>query len=294
MRTPLKLIFNLAFFLPALHASAQYPDTEIYVADMKMTKDSTWFGMPQNITNHPGYDNQPCFALNESAVYYVSSDEKQTDVMRYSFFTKKSATVMRTEESEFSPGLSSDGLTMTVVRIDLDSGQRAYSFPIDHPEKAAVIQGTDSIGYYCQLNNQFLAMFILGTPHTLQLLNRPMLQRTRIAGDIGRCMKLSADSTLLYFVIKHSETDWKIHTYRIKDSLIDKGIPVIPGNEDFAILKNGTLLMGDKGKLFAAKAGKKKWKQVADFSSVTGNFLRLSVSPNENKIAVVATVEKKP
>src|SRR5678816_481498 len=120
MRTTRNFLLPLAFLLPGL-CQAQYPDTEIFVADMKMTKDSTYFGTPQNVTNHPGYDNQPCFSPNESSLYFVSStDDKQTDVMRYSFLTKKAATVTRSPESEFSPGLSADGLKMTVVRIDLD------------------------------------------------------------------------------------------------------------------------------------------------------------------------------
>jgi hypothetical protein len=214
--------------------------------------------------------------------------------MRYSFSRKTAATVTRTDESEFSPGLSADGLHMSVVRIDKDSGQRAYTFPLDHPENASVIAGTDSIGYYCWLNDKELAMFILGSPHTLQVLNRTLLQRSRIAGDIGRCMKLSSDSTLLYFVIKHSETDWRIHSYHIKDHTVAEVAPLLQGNEDFVVLKNGTMLMGDKGILYAKKAGKKKWKQVADFSASTGAFFRLVVSPQENKIALVVSAEKKP
>ena len=261
---------------------------------MRLSKDSTYFSTPQNITNHPGYDNQPCFSLNGSSLYYVAWDDDQTDVMRYSFNRKAAATVTRTDESEFSPGLSADGLKMTVVRIDTDSGQRAYTFPLDHPEKVSVISGTDSIGYYCWLNDKELAMFILGTPHTLQVLDRFLVQRSRIAGEIGRCMKLSADSTLLYFVIKHSETDWKIHAYHIKNHTVAEVATLLPGNEDFAVLKNGTLLMGDKGLLYAMKAGKKKWKKVADFSATTGPFFRLVVSPQENKIALVVSAEKKP
>jgi WD40-like Beta Propeller Repeat len=291
MKTIFLTLGALAF---ALYSSGQYPDTEIYVADMKMSNDSTYFRVPQNITNHPGYDNQPCFSPNGASLYYVSLNGEQTDVMRYSFHSRKAATVTRTPESEFSPGLSPDGLKMTVVRIDTDSGQRAYAFPLDQPGNASVISGTDSIGYYCWLNDTELAMFILGSPHTLQVLNRTLLQRSRIAGDIGRCMKLSADSTLLYFVIKHSETDWKIHSYYIKDHTVAEVVPLFPGNEDFVVLKNGTLLTGDKGLLYALYGGKKKWKQVADFSASTGPFLRLAVNPQENKIALVVSVEKKP
>ena len=282
----------LALLLSPLFTSGQYPDSEIYVVDMKFTKDSTWFGVPTNISSHEGYDNHPYFSRNGGSLYYVSSDNNQCDVKRYLFASKVSASITRTKESEFSPGMTPDGSSMTVVRIDADSAQRAYLFPPGNPRKPQFLPGTDSIGYYCWLNDSLLAMFIVGTPNTLQLLDRKTLQRTRIANNIGRCLRLSADSTRLLFVIKHGEKDWRIHALPFRDTVYKEVTPTLPGAEDFAVMHDGTLLMGDQGMLYACKPGKKKWKKIADFSQSVGPFTRIAISPQENKIAIVSTPKK--
>jgi hypothetical protein len=284
----------LYFLLVTGFAMAQLPDTDIFVAEMKWTKDSTYFKNPVNITHREGYDNHPYFSANGSALYYSATDYKQCDIKRYFFATRVSANVNHSKESDFSPGLTPDGKSMSVVRIDLDSAQRAYTFPLNDAAHPVVIAGTDSIGYYCWLKDTLLAMFIIGEPSTLQILNRNMLTRTTVSSNIGRCLKLSADSSLLYFLVKHSETDWRIHTYNVKTAAVEEVAETMPGDEDFAVLHDGTLLMGDHGKLFALKKGKKKWKEVADFTASVGNFNRISISPKEDKIALVGILEKKP
>lgn len=289
-----KIILLTGSLMPVLFSLAQLPDTDIFVADMKWSKDSTYFGTPVNITHRQGYDNHPCFASNGASLYYVGADSNQCDVKRYLFASKISAVVTRSRESEFSPGMAPGGHLMTVVRIDADSSQHAYTFPPGNPRHPTLIYGTDSIGYYCWMNDSLLAMFIVGTPHSLQILNRARIQRTKITENIGRCLKLNADSTHLYYVSKHSETDWRIHTLSVKDFKIAEVARTLPGVEDFAVLKDGTLLMGDQGILYALKAPKKKWKKVADFSASVGNFYRIAVSPQENKMAMVGYADKRP
>src|SRR5262249_53138732 len=149
--------------------------------------------------------------------------------------------------------------------------------------------GTDSIGYYCWLNDSLLAMFILGDAESLQLLNLHTHERKWIASDIGRCMKLSADKKKMYFVIKQNETEWAIFTLNIATFKIQKIVATINGSEDFAAMTNGSLLIGSKGKLFLFDQKKNSgWNEVADFSSAIGDFYRISISPDEKRIALVA------
>lgn len=68
------------------------------------------------------------------------------------------------------------------------------------------------------------------------------------------------------------------------------------GVEDFAITRDGKLMCGKEGKLYMLNPyqGEKIWKQVADFSKTAGNFYRISVSPRNDKIAIVGYAGKKP
>ena len=74
-----------------------------------------------------------------------------------------------------------------------------------------------------------------------------------------------------------------------------KVVSTIPGSEDYAILKDGSLIMGSKGKLYrydSATGG--DWKQIADFSAELGDFYRIAVNTQGDRIAMVGFTGKKP
>ncbi|MCX6276251.1 MAG: hypothetical protein NTV09_13705, partial [Bacteroidetes bacterium] len=211
------------------------------------------------------------------------------------FASKKISAITNTAESEYSPMLGPDGKNISVVRVDTDNGQRFYNLPLSKTTFAEHISGTDSIGYYCWLNDSSLAMFILGNAMTLQVLNIRAGVRTLIASDIGRCMKLSNDKRSLYFVIKQNETDWGIFEMNIRTGEKKRVVSTLSASEDFAIMPDGTFLMGNKGKLFQHDPSSgNDWKEIADFSSVLGDFYRISVNAKGDRIAMVAFTGKKP
>lgn len=292
MKTRLPLL--LCFILSST-VFAQLPDTDIFLVDMKQEKDSIVFGKPANITKRKGYDNQPYFTHDDKSLYYVAIDSTQSDVYRYSVNSGKSQRITNTPESEYSPTPSADSKMLTVVRVDKDSGQRAYRIPIATVSSPELIKGTDSIGYFCRVNDSTLAMFILGEQNTLQLLNLKTNKKKTIAADIGRCMKMNSDGSKLYFVLKKGTAEWRIYALTIKGLDLNYVTTTYPGAEDFALLEDGTLLMGQNGVLYSFLPGKsEEWKKVADFSASIGSFYRIVVNHSETKIAVVGFTGKKP
>ena len=292
MKYRILLIILLSF--NSLHA--QLPETDIFVCDMKVKDGKYEFSKPENITHRPGYDNQPYFMPDGKSILYVAvPDTSQSDVFSYDFKSKKTTAVTNTKESEYSPMLAPDGKSISVVRVDSDNGQRFYKVPITSKNASAVVNGTDSIGYYCWLNPGSLAMFILGNAMTLQLLDIEKNERTLIASDVGRCMKLSNDQKKLLFVIKQNQNEWSIFELDIATMEKRKLVQTIPGSEDYAILKDGSLIMGSKGKLFRFNAAEgEDWKEIADFSAGLGDFYRISINAQGDKIAMVAFTGKKP
>ncbi len=292
----MKKIILSFLILVSLRSSAQLPDTDIFIADIKNDHGKISFSNPVNITNRTGYDNQPSFTPDGKNLLFVSvSDTTQSDVYSYNLISKKISQVTNSKESEYSPSWSPDKKNISVVRVDKDSGQRFYNLALNKTDNAQVIKGTDSIGYYCWLNDSMLAMFILGPAQTLQVVNTHTAERKLIASDIGRCMKLDADKRNMLFVIKQNENEWSIFKLNISSFAISKVITTLKGNEDFAIMPDGTLLMGSEGKLFKYKPDTgKDWEQIADFSTTLKSFYRVSINLKGDKIALVAYTGKKP
>ena len=286
----------LIYLSISLNAFAQLPDTDIFLVGIKQEKGKLVFGSPENITNRKGYDNQPCFSKDGKSVFFVSViDSSQSDIYSVNTTTKKISQITTTKESEYSPGYSPDGLGLSVVRVDADSGQRLYTLPFASLESANNIIGTDSIGYYNWLNDSLVAMFILGPSNTLQVLNTLSGTRTLIASDIGRCLKLSPDKKSLTFVIKSNEKEWFIYSMDCRTFKLDRIIQTIPGNEDFAFLPDNTLLLGSEGKLFGWKKGVyETWTELADLTSSVHSFYRITVNANGTQLALVAFTGQKP
>lgn len=287
--THLLVLFSTQIF-------AQLPDTDIFLADIKNDHGKTSFSNPVNITNRKGYDNQPYFTPDGKSILYVAVvDTIQSDVYKYDLSSKKFSQITHTKESEYSPSYSPDKKNISVVRVDQDTAQRFYNLPLNKTSTAQVIKGTDSIGYYCWLNDTMLAMFILGDAMTLQVLNTHTSQRKLIASDIGRCMKLSHDKKQLLFVIKQNSTEWSIFKMNISSFIISKVVSTLKDNEDFTEIPDGTLLMGSEGKLYSYKPeSDNSWKMIADFSSTLKSFYRIAINADGSKIALVAYTGKKP
>jgi Tol biopolymer transport system component len=292
----------LFFLLPLpsllfpLLVKAQLPETDIYLSDIKYNHGNFLFSNPVNITNRKGYDNQPSFTPDGKSLLFVSViDTTQADVYSYDFYSKKISQVTNTPESEYSPSWSPDKKNISVVRVDKDTGQRFYNIPLNDIKHPRVIRHTDSIGYYCWLNDSMLAMFVLGNAQTLQVLNIYSGEKKLIASDIGRCMKVSYDKTNFYFVIKQNADEWSVFQMDIQSFKLTKVIATLKGNEDFAVMPEGTFLMGNEGKLYSYKPGSDTdWKPIADFSNTLKSFYRISLNAKGEKIAFVVYNGKKP
>lgn len=276
--------------------SAQLPDTEIFLA--KITKSSgMWkFSEAENITNRVGYDNQPSFSPDNKKILFVRvEDTTQSDIVEYSIGDKSLRHITSSPESEYSPAFNSNTSKVSVVRVDQDSAQRFYIFEYTNPSDIKFVEGTDSIGYYCWLNDSLLAMFLVGEKFSLQVLNINTSKRTFISYNIGRCLKLSADKSSLLYVDKSDSTQWYINNLSISDFEKTVITKVIPGNEDFAPLPDGSLVMGSEGNLYLwNELTKKDWVLIMNYQNTVGPFYRITINDDGTMIAFVAYAGKKP
>src|SRR6185436_10740686 len=184
-----KTIILFTWTLFSLAVSAQLPDTDIFLSEMSVEKGKLKFSVPLNITHRTGSENQPAFSPDGKSLLYVSViDTTQSDIYKYMIESGKTSQVTHSKESEYSPTYSADGKKFSMVRVDRDSGQRFYEAALDDVKHPVVVPSTDSVGYFCRLNDSLLAMFVVGETSTLQLLNTKTNTRKTICRNPGRCI----------------------------------------------------------------------------------------------------------
>ena len=146
------------------------PATDIYLAPLSIRDDGRpVVGTPVNITNRPGYDNQPSFTPDSRAILFTSiREDGQSDIYRYDIASKAIARVTSTPESEYSATVMPGGQRFSVIRVEHDSTQRLWSFALDGSDpQLLVLAALKPVGYHAWIDPNNLALFVLGNPNAL-------------------------------------------------------------------------------------------------------------------------------
>jgi len=264
------------------------PATEIFIMDLK-TDGKPKVGPPLKITTTAGYNNQPSFLPNGQSILYTSIRDKQADIYRYEIQGGATTQVTNTPESEYSPTAMPDGRSFSVVRVEADGTQRLWKFPLAGGAPAVVLENIKPVGYHLWVDDHTLALFILGKPNTLQLVDLRTGKAEVISDNPGRILRRVPHEDQISFVHKISDQEWLIKTYDLKTKSIATLYKTFTGAEDYAWTPSGVLLMANGSKLFARKKSDYAWVEIANFSNAgLNNITRIAVSPKGDRVAVVA------
>jgi hypothetical protein len=303
---------------PAAPPAPARPDTEIYLAPLTSATGRITVGAPQNITNNPGYDNQPFFTPDGKSILFTSDrrtspplpgyPEGQTDIYRYDLASRTIARVTLTPESEYSPtpmldAPTPDGIRISTVTVEADGTQRLWSVAPSGPkiQRDVILPGVKPVGYHAWADDHTLALFILGAngaPATLQLGDTKTGTARVVATDVGRSilrMPGSGAARHISFVQRERSADRT--SLVIKDLDPATGVataltPAVDGSReaDLAWMPDGTLLMVKDDVLYAWTRGPSGWKDVAKLSQLSlRGITRLAVSPRGDWLALVAS-----
>jgi dipeptidyl aminopeptidase/acylaminoacyl peptidase len=294
----------------AVTGVAQQPaaNTEVYVARLGLAPGATTAGAVTNISNSPGYDNQPSFTPDGKAVLFVSNrDGGQTDIFRYDLAAATLEPLTRTPESEYSPLVTPDGKTFSVIRVEADNTQRLWRFNLDGTNPRLVLENVKPVGYHVWIDATHLALFVLGgrgEPSTLQLADTKTGTAEVIDTNIGRSLRIRPGTKTLGFVSKKT-TPWTIEEFDPKTRAIrpivpatlplSPSVPAGAGTEDFTwdpSARDGQVLVGQGAAVWAywpLRRDGSGWAKLADFSSAgLDRITRLAVSADGKWLAFVA------
>lgn len=276
--------------------SVPSPGTEVFLVPLQGTGTAGTLkvGVAANVTRRDGYDNQPSFSPRSNALYFTSNrGDGHTDIYRNDFGTGLTTVVRKTvPESEYSAYTTRDGEALTVIRVEADSTQRLWRMPLGAGEPSVMFPGIKPVGYFAQADDSTWALFVLGTPATLQVAVTGRDAGTVVAQNVGRSLHRIPGSTRVSYVQKGSN-GWYVMSLDPHTKRADTLVRTLEGSEDVAWLDSTTMVIGKGSALYSWRKGESAWKQVADFAYAgIGSITRLAVSPNGAWLAMVA--EQRP
>jgi hypothetical protein len=265
------------------------PGTDIWIFDYSPEGLEIASGI--QATGRPGYDNQPHFLPGGRVLLFTSIDETgQADIHRFHIQERTTDPLTSTApESEYSATLMPSGDRISVIRVEADSTQRLWSFDMSGDGPQILLHDLQPVGYHAWITEDRLALFILGSPATLQIASVRTGRSTVAARDIGRSLYRVPGKQTVSFVQWNAERQGLITELDPQTGQTEVLAPLLDGNEFYAWTPDGALVMGQGSKLFRFVPGRSTdWEMIADLSAAGVRGLsRVAVSPEGDRVAVV-------
>jgi hypothetical protein len=246
----------------------------------------------RNLTDRAGYDNQPAFAPDGASLLYTSiRSDGQADIYRIALASGRTDRVMRTPESEYSPTPMPNADRISTVRVEMDSTQRLWSFAPNGSGATLVLADIRPVGYHAWIDDRMLALFVLGTPPTLQIADARTGEAWTAASGIGRSLLPIPGTREVSFVQRsEAEGEWEILALDVDTREIRPLARTLRDSEDLAWTPSGELLTGHGSMLYRWEADSGRWIEVADLEPAgVRDITRIAVSPGGDRIAVVGS-----
>lgn len=282
-------------------ALAQPPRSSVFLFDLRKSNDTVFqFSAARFLTafNLKGYNNHPYFFNSEELYLSVQAPQQsQPDFYALNLRTLLRTQITATSEGEYSPRPRGDFQHFTAVRTEYPPGdtlQRLWQFPLNRltPPQVLLPEITN-VGYYCWRNPAEVVLFLVDRPSQLVRVqlgnNRPEL----LASNVGRCLRCMPDGSV-YFVQKNTGGAAMLMRYdppaNGAPGKMSQIIATPTGSEDFAVMNDGTLLMGQGSKVLRhhPQRGPRSWRPIGDFSGLgIRNITRLELSPENSRLVLV-------
>lgn len=286
-----KAFFLTLFILVGTMASAQQ-GSDIYLFNFKIDKNQFSLSNARNITNSPGYDNQPHFLADSKSLLYSSDDGfGQTDVYRYNLAARSERRLTFTPGSEYSPTITPDGKYFSCIILEKNGDQFLWQYPLQGavPRKLTSVA---PVGYHCWINENQISLFVVGSPNTLQLVNLSTDNSEIIANSPGTTlMKIPGKENLMSYVDLSDENTWSIKSFNTSTKELTEIVKTVKKSQYYTWTPSGILLMGDGKRLYKLDLETDTdWVELANLNDYgIAEFTRITVSPDGNLLAVVVS-----
>ena len=173
---------------------------------------------------------------------------------------------MTSPESEYSATPMPGENAVSVIRVERDSSQRLWSVPLDGSASTVILERIKPVGYHTWANDTLLALFVLGSPNTLQLASTKTGRGDTIVTSIGRSLHTTREGQVS-FVHKVSNEEWWLVLLDPVTRQQRRLVRMPRRVEDYAWTPDGIVLAGEGSvlKSFDPRRGG-DWEVVADLA----------------------------
>ncbi len=241
---------------------------------------------PRNLTNRPGYDNQPFFTpLGE--LMFVQMEDDRTDIWRWSPGTQSASRLTATPlQGEFSPTpIPGSKGGISYIRSPDDTSGRLWRMPREGAAAEIVFPDIGPVGYHAWLDNEHVALWLLQDPSVLQVVEIRTQEARTIATGVGRSPQSVPKRRAVSFTRGTTSGTW-VELYDL-DLDRTEALALLPvGAEFHAWTPDGVLLSSSGSRVVAWLDD--SWQEVTDLAYLGLKLTRLAVSRDGARLALVA------
>lgn len=271
---------------PAAPAPVAPEGTDVWLLDLVQEGELLRATSPRNLTNRPGYDNQPFFD-DAGDILFVQMEDGRTDLWRWSAETERSIRVTSTpQQGEFSPTPipGSDG-GISYIRSPDDSSGRLWRMPSVGADPEIIFADIGPVGYHAWFDADHVALWRLQEPSMLQLVELATQETRTLATGVGRTPQSVPNRRAVSFT-RMTDEGRVVEAYDL-DLDRTEAIAILPEGGDFHTWTPDAVLLCTAGsQVFALVEG--DWQEVVDLSDLGLTLSRLNVSQDGERLALVA------
>jgi len=280
---------SLLIFLFPVIAFTQ-PNTEVYLLDLDTSGGQFSISNFRNISNDPGYDNQPSFQ-SDNLVLFAANNGGQTDIAQYNIrFNKRFWYHEGSAASQYSPQRIPNSQHILSVHLDTTGRQRLFHHHLtsfEYKEAHPDIR----VAYFTMYNENTLVGTVLGDEGLdMVVANLKTRAVDTMFYGAGRSFHRVPNDKAVSYTLVNEEGNHEIFQLDMDtfESFFVAQLPI--GVQDHVWLDETTLLLGSSTKLFIYDFfGSGEWQEAADLSEYNiKEITRLAVSPDGSKLALVA------
>lgn len=250
------------------------------------------------VTDRPGYDNQPFFSRDSKGLFYTQMSkvmgQDQTDIVYYDFANGSHTNLTRTvQTSEYSPTEIPNSDRLSVIKVETDGTQRLWTINKKTGQQALLNRHIKPVGYHAWGKSGEIAMFVLGEPMTLQIIDSANAKKAKkLADDIGPSIRYSQDLDLFTYTV-NTDQGHQLRTYRHnsseKASTQESFIHLPKGSQYYTLFDDTTVITADGSELVTwSIKGAQAWQPLVDLSDdCPTSISRIAVSQDARQLAVV-------